>query len=59
MRELAEILIKIKEKNNSFDFGMLEDEILLSDENSLQATLEDLDEELFIECMTTILKNIL
>lgn len=59
MRELAETLIKIKEKNKSFDFGMLEDEILLSDENSLQATLEDLDEDLFVECMTTILKNIL
>lgn len=59
MRELAETLIKIKEKNKSFDFGMLEDEILLSDENSLQATLEDLDEELFVECMITILKNII
>lgn len=59
MRELAETLIKIKEENKSFNFGMLEDEILLSDENSLQATLEDLDEDLFIECMTTILKNIL
>lgn len=59
MRELAETLIKIKEKNSKFDFGMLEDAILLTDENSLQATLEDLDEDLFVECMTTILKNIL
>lgn len=59
MEELAKVLIKIKEKNRGFDYGILEDKILLSDETSLQSTLEDLDQELFVESMTTILKNLL